>query len=521
MKKTMAEPTATLIAHPLQKLLALLAILIAAAAVAPAGEEEDLYARTLRRYESVNAELQRALNEIDQPAPLRDYPARVLSLRKNAEITVGGEMRLNWIGAKSTFTTPDAGNPDGSRAHNSKTGDLTVATARLTLEARAAGRWRAFFDINLNGRHGRHDIARITNVTAPGASTPTYDRDNPIDNINAFYLEMLKDGHSGFGFKAGIMKMPFGLAGKKDLFPQSYMDAPDLAASYLAHPQSWDNAMRLPHASALLTPATALMLNYEMRDIIRFEGGVFQERDSRMYRNHASNGVYSTRSESALPQSWQVGASLLPLEGWELSTQFRNRHKRSRGIGYWADSPYRWDFAGNRASGGVDPAWDPNLGQWVDGGPGESFGSRSNEQALALGAAFELPNGRWSFFAEYAKGWNQGFNRHIRSEGVNLGAAYRLTPFLTLHGQAEWLQVKDGSWIVAGAGGGWSRDARTNRLCRVMFGLEYEVFAGLTLEGGWQYEHWNLVSNMGGAGGTRDERVDTANMVYLGTRFVF
>ncbi|MCC8189352.1 MAG: hypothetical protein LIP77_01775 [Planctomycetes bacterium] len=475
----------------------------------------------LARLEVVQAELERTRMAADCPPEDPKLPPHFVSLRKNAIVTIGGEVRVAYIGSRSSFGNPGPGeSPPLLRRGDSRLGSLEVATARLDLDVRTGDRWRAYVDINLNGYHGFHNIARRTNPNTPGQPVSTeYERRTSVDNINAAYVELLKPGVSGLGLRAGIMELPFGLGDKPDPLGQSFMDAPDLTGSYLASPESWDNAIRLPHASRLLDPATALFLTYELRDIYRFEAALFQEETWRRYATFGSSAS-RYRGESELPQSWQLGFSFLPLEGWELTTHFRNRHSRSRGVHYWADSPYRWDFRTNAASGSRDPVWDSTLAGWADSGDGPAFGSRSNEQAFVIGVALEVPNTALSVHAQYAHGWNQGFNKHVRSDGVDVGVAYRVTPFLTLLAQGEWLHVKDRSWLAERAGA-WHRDTRNHHLYRALVGAEYELAPGLTLEGGWQYEYWRQRSAMAGTGGTRYRQTSTATMVYLGSRLVF
>ncbi len=275
--------------------------------------------------------------------------------------------------------------------------------------------------------------------------------------------------------------------------------------------------MRLPHASRFLDPVVAAMLYYEMRDIVRFDAAIFQERRA---EEVADGRGGDARSDEVAPRSWQIGASVQPLEGWELTAHFRNRHSRSRGIGYWANSPGRWDFRENRAVAGRDPKWDPAAGggdgQWVDGGPGPGFGSTSNEQAVVVGVAAEIPGTKLAASVEYAHGWNQGFNKYVDSDSVNLGLAYELTPRLTLYAQGEWLHVKDRSWMAEVGAGAWKRDTRNHHLYRAMLGVEYELAQYLTLEAGWQYEYWRTRASALG-----EKSLVTANMLYFGTRFVF
>lgn len=507
-------------------LIAFCAALAVAPGVGAAEEGLDAYRETLKRHEMVNAELEAAIREAENPPPLPVYSERILSPRKNAVVSVGGEFRAAYLAWRSNPISFEADDPfvADTPPGDAKMAGLALADAVLSVDFKVTDRWRARFDVNLNGYQSIHRIRRRSNPNAPGtATTAVYPADDYYDRygfIRAAYVELLKAGHSGFGFKIGRFELPFGLEAKPDLIGRSFMDAPDLAGSYLMAPLSWDQSPRLPHASKLLDPAWAAMLGYEMRDIVRFEAAVFQDIDGRRTRRLDGGGHAEYRSESGPPRSFQLGVSLLPLEDWELSARFRNRYSRTRGIRSWADSPYRSDFRGNLAAGAADPKWDAALGQWSDAGTGPSFGSVRNEQAFIAGLAVEIPDTKLAVQLEYAHGWNQGFNEHIRSDGVNLGLSYRLIPRLTLHGQVEWLYVKDKSWLVEGPAG-WERDTRSNRLYRVLLGAEYELARGLTLEAGWQYEYWDFESYKGGSGLTRAERTLTANMLYAGTRLLF
>ncbi len=505
-------------------LLAALFVFVLSLLPVRAAENDDLYAELMRRSEVINAELENILHEIDNPRPIPDAPERVLSLRRNAAVTIGGELRTNYIYSSGDWNDPGLNPENTTPKTESRLSGLGIQTARLMVEARAADRWRVFFDINLQGHNGRHRMVRNINPNAGrdrGDWSATYDQDDDYDILSQAYVEMMKASHSGFGFIVGKVRLPFGLWHKPNLFAQSYMDGEDLSTSYLMQPEGWNSAIRLPHASRRLDAPVAAMLTYEARDIIRFEAAIFRESE-RILNRRRGNGVYESRDESGfMPRSWQLGVSLQPLEGWELTAHYRNRHNRGRNMSYWADSPYRWDFRGNLAGGNDDPRWDPTTGQWTDGGPGDTFGSSKNEQSFIVGLAVEVPNTNLSASVEYAKGWNQGFNKHIRSEGVNVGVGYRLTPRLTMHVQGEWLNVQDGSWMARQTpASDWQRDRRDNNLYRFLLGAEFEVARSLTIEAGWQYEQWRMKSEVipSDAGG---KVVNRANTFYMGTRFIF
>ncbi|MCL2000229.1 MAG: hypothetical protein FWG74_02230 [Planctomycetes bacterium] len=498
-----------------------LAAFVLAAVPVWSGEGDDL-AQAVRRYELANDELRRALRELDYPEPVSEYPSRLLSSQNNASIAIGGEIRTNYISSRAGLAEPGFGAAPSGAAGKARLADLKLTTGKLAFDARVRNRWQARIEINLNGYDGVNRQLWTRNPNVPGEpASSEYQTREWWDYLGEAGLEMLKQGHSGFGFKVGLFKPSFGLKTRPDLIGRAYMDAPDLAESYLLGPLAYGNGVRLPHASRFLEPVFAAMVNYEMRDIIRFEAGVFQERyDYPRRAALVADAGAEMRSDAPLPRSWQFGFSFLPLEGWELSATFRNRYSRTRGIRYWADSPYREDFRQNLASGNGDPAWDAGEEQWTDGGAGPGFGSRRNAQDFIVGVALEIPNTRLAVQLEYAHGWNQGFNKHIYSDNLNLGLSYRVTPFLTLFGQAEWLRVMDRSWLAA-AGGTWARDSRKHRLQRFLLGAEYELYRGATLEAGWQYEYWRVTSAQGGADGARDERISQANMFYVGSRFIF
>lgn len=486
--------------------------------------EEDVYKALMRRYDAVNDELKKTLADIEYQMPPPDIPERSLSMRRNASVTIGGDMRTVYAYHKNTLHDPGF-NPNNTfpRVADEKVGNLEMPNLKLLVDARINNRLRVFLDVNASGTRGMHRNRVFRNPNRPGDLNPTgrYTIEEESDILGQAYAEFMKADHSGFGFLVGRMKLPFGLWNRPNLFAQSFMDAPNLNGSYLAGDHGHIDRALLPHASRMIDPVYAAMVNYEMRDIIRFDAAIFQEKDVRLYSKH-SGGTYSRiRSEESVPQSWQIGASIMPLDGWELTAHFRNRHNNARGLSAFVDSPFRWDFRNALVSGAFDPRWDENRGQWSDQGTGESFGSRRNEQSFIIGLGVEVPNTNLAVRAEYARGWNQNFNRHIKSENINVGLTYKLTPKLSLHGQGEWLQVKDGSWMTSDGSDGWTRDKRHNHLYRTMLGLEYEAFKGLTIEAGWQYEYWRMKSALGSDGLGKERHINKAHLFYLGTRFTF
>lgn len=504
---------------------AFLALAIACSGIGQAAEDSPDIQALLRRLDSVNADVEDALASMVDRYPYATpgngiaYDSRVLSIQKNAEVTIGGDFRVNYTFANSNFVDQSVRDPFvNSGLWRSSLGDLALTKQKMFIDARVGRRWHGYIEMNLASESSSRTIYETVNPNGPGrpvqTTYPAQRLESAInDNLGEAYVELLKDGHSGFGFKAGLIDLDWGVSAKPDLFLQSYMANPDLNGSYLMNPVGTTQSPRLPHASKLAVPVMALQASYEMRDIIRFEVAAFK--DAHLPEDSVfidAGGKYVSRDPGF--RSWQVGASILPLEDWELSVAFRNRYNKGRGLSYWANSPFRSDFRSNLAGGSRDPVW--NGSEWADSGTGESFGSRKSEQALIVGLALEIPNTNLSVFAEYAKGWNQGFNDHIDSDNVNVGLAYRLLPRLTLYAQGEWLYVKDRSWMVSTSSGESLRDVRMNRLTRAMFAAEYELMSGLTLEAGWQVENWHFKSSY-----TPSRKTLRSDLFYLGSRFIF
>lgn len=512
--------------HPVLRLIGIIAAVIALAAQSRAGEE-DLYAALMNRLDAVNDQLMKTLDDLQYIDPPPEIPERALSMRRNAEVTIGGEMRATYVHNKTTFVNPGFEPETASRIRplgiDERLAELDIPVAKLLIDARVHKRWRVLMDFNASQSRGLHTNKRYYNPNTPGSKNPTgtYRLEQESDTLGQAYIELMKADHSGFGFLAGKMKMPFGLWDRPNIIPQSFLDGPNLSASYLGGTSGRYDRALLPHASRMIDPAFAFMANYQMRDIVRFEAAVFEERDSGSFREIHHDGSITEKSQASMLKSWQVGVSLMPLDGWELTMHFRNRHNAGRGLSDFVNSPHRWDFRNSLVSGMYNPRWDPALGQWSDRGTGAEFGSTTNEQSFIIGLAADIPGTKLQVRAEYAKGWNQNFNQHIKSEDVNLGLSYKMTPRLTLHTQGEWMQVKDGSWMTADGNGGWRRDRRNNHLYRAMAGVEYEMAKGMTLEAGWQYEYWRMKSANGSDGFGPERHINKANIFYMGTRFTF
>lgn len=500
-------------------LLPLVAITLLAG-VARSGEEPNWYERIMSRYKVINDEVEQTLAHCEGNSPLSELPERVFALGNNATVSIRGEIRSGYVASTAKGKSPgfDSSSLEAAN-HNSKTRGFDITAAKLLIDAVAWERWRMFFDIDMTGYGGRHRSASLKNPntasTADTALQHHYHKDFDSRFVQQAYLEFMKKDASGFGFLGGLMKLPFGLWNRPNTFFQSYLHAPNMNSSYLMGSEGWNNAVLMPHTSRFVEPSLALMANYEFCDFIRFDAAVFQE-DGMEQIYSIWGDVREQRSDSSFPRSWQLGMSILPREGWELTAHFRNRHSSSHGISRWANTPTRWDFRHNLAT--VDePKWDDTNRQWSDSGAGPGFGATENEQSIIVGVAAEVPGSNLTVRAEYAHGWNQGFNKHIASDDVNLGLEYKATPRMTLHAQGEWLHVRDRSWIA----GNGQRDRRDNHLYRFMLGAEYEVVTGLKLEAGWQYEYCKQRSQHGGIGGGAAKRTSAASSFYIGTRFLF
>ncbi|MCC8180658.1 MAG: hypothetical protein LIP23_07100, partial [Planctomycetes bacterium] len=218
---------------------------------APAG---DAYVDALVQSDFLASELGRNVYLMDYPQPESTVVERALSINRNATVTIGGDFRTSYIYSRANSVRPvDPNNPQDpittpGRIGKSRLGDLSVVRARLFLDVELHQRWRARLEMDLQDQEHPHRIQRWQNDNG------TYDDiDADHDILRVAYIEMMKAGHSGFGFKAGRFELPFGLSDTgADLIPESFMGAPDLTGSYLMSPDNWMHGLRMPHASKLL-----------------------------------------------------------------------------------------------------------------------------------------------------------------------------------------------------------------------------------------------------------------------------
>lgn len=290
---------------------------------------------------------------------------------------------------------------------------------------------------------------------------------------------------TGFGVKAGKMAVPFGYD-KDELLVSPYIDGWGESAfsrSFNSTGSINDIGGFVPYMDAHSTytdEVFAITPYWNWNDKLLIEASLFQSaRDV--------NGVKRRSNDNMLFKSMAAKITWKPIENLKLTAS---------GITYYNDSAR---------------------------GPGLS----RREKAFSVSAdyTFQLAGKDFNMFAEWMHGWdnaNDGgliaaglglgsFMKDAKSDDIHFGVAYNFTDRLKVHAQGEYLRQKQERFAGAGS---WTKQ----ELWRAVLAVQYEMCAGIVLEGGWQHE-W-LTSKLRAGGNTNKISLD-ADTFFAGIRYSF
>jgi hypothetical protein len=311
--------------------------------------------------------------------------------------------------------------------------------------------------------------------------------------LHKVYFQWNNPCESGFSFLVGKDTVPFGI-GFDELMLSPYIAGADFGNSWISFPygeqgeifRAWNGSMlpaMIGHPGTdRADPAYQARLSYDLRDILKLEATLFQDPTGRHLHRYGN----SYKIDDPGLGSYAVKVTATPFEGLEASVSFINRYNRNRFLEAWMD----------------DSMWRPDINAVIS--PEENaFGARKNSQAFSAGAVYTIPTTRLTLHAEYMHGWNQFFNRNIKSDNIHFGAKYGFTDRLRLYGQGEWLRMKNKDL------------GDRSTLWQTTWAVQYDLFAGLTTEAGYRHE-WLRNKNAWGW-----SEKSKANVFYLGTKYVF
>lgn len=324
------------------------------------------------------------------------YPdAGLVSLRRNAVVTVGGELRVDYDFRR----TKSDGPPRNVRG---KYGDLSIRHANLRLRADVNPNVSALFKIDLSAKD---DVTR----------------DNE-EMLEEAMLVMRAVGGAGLGFFAGKGKAPYG----QDItigILQSYhhaanrvdsaegrvfiVDPPDDFHADPANP-SFDNALP-PMRPGQFDRTYMAGVSYEVEGVWKVEVAAFQpnrdEYDRRLV--HGAGGSKYARSDIGLAARvwWSPVA--------DLTVEASGMVARSQSMGY---AERRLDLAGD---------------------------ARAVNRAYAVSAGFDWRPGPWHVFGEYQHAWDWNFSKGYDTNTWQIGVARMIGDRWRIGAMAEHLRIDD------------------------------------------------------------------------------
>lgn len=331
-----------------------------------------------------------------EPAGAHDHgeAAGLTSLRKNAIISIGGEVRVDYS-YRHTTTTATSSPPSTYNADTS-VGDLSLRNANLRLQADVHPNIRAFFKVDLSSQECRRD-----------------------DILEEALLIMNAVGGSGLGLFAGKGRAPYGQDITLGMI-QSYnhtanaIDTSEGRVFIVDPPESRSNPANPGRYSATgpmrpgqIDRAVQAGVSYDWDDRWRVELAVFKPSDY----DYKDRLIDSKRCDSASDIGVAARIWWRPVE--ELVVQASGMMNRSNDMGR---PELRTD---------LEP------------------GARGRKQAYAVSLGFDYTRGPWRIFGEYQHGWDWNFTSGYDTDTWQIGAAREFGEGWRVGAMAEGLHIDD------------------------------------------------------------------------------
>ncbi|MCC8190356.1 MAG: hypothetical protein LIP77_06920, partial [Planctomycetes bacterium] len=316
--------------------------------------------------------------------PAATPPAEMLSLRRTAAVTIGGEIRVDY-----TYRSMPVSRADPKTSL--RVGDLSVRQANLRIVADVHPSLRAIFKLD-----------------ASANGDPARDRDEILEEA---LVVMRAVGGTGLGFFAGKGRAPYGQDVTLGMI-QNYHHAANRADSaegriFIVEPPDATGTGLAPMRPGQIDRAGVAGAAYEWDERWRVEAAVFQPHSAE-YRERFRD---RTRGRTAA----DVGAAgrlwLRPVE--ELTLEASVMLARSAAM---ARTHWRIDV------------------------PSDAAG-RNKAYALSLG--FDWRQGDWRLYGEYSHGWDWNFTKGYATDAWQIGLARDLTVAWRVGAVVEGLRIRD------------------------------------------------------------------------------
>ncbi len=432
------------------KLMRLAACAVAFAVVGGMVVAEDMDIRSLQ---AKLAAQEARLNDLQakMSSGSADTPASILSMKKNAKVTIGGDIDTRYVYDNYKYTTYAAG--VGTTTWEANTGDFFVDTAKVNVAAEVNENFDAFLMLNLQNTD---DAAYDSNNDVTGLS------DSAIAGIaEQAWIRWKNICNSGWGVLVGRNGLVFGMGKPIGMFDAWMQD--DNYRSNQNGPAGYTNDLVATHLNYGAGRITQINPYWESCDgKFRFDLSLFQSISAR----NESQRVGVTRGIDYEDVNYGLGTGTVkltwkPTEDWTIVGAVAN---------FYADAENGDAFRSyNRAQDRV---------VWQD-----TTHSKSNT-ALHFGVTY-TPAAfcqKLTVWGQVMQEYNTGFVDDQDFFSANAGLSYAFTDKFTAFAMGDYLRSDEATL------GGVARFGKITGW-RSYLGATYNFGNGLMGEAGWSHDH--------------------------------
>ena len=413
------------------KIMRLALCVVAFAVVGKLAMAEDVDVRTLMAQladqEARMNDLQAKLDFNDANANIAGAPEGILSIRKNAVVTVGGTVNTRYY-----YHNIREIDRDGNTEAREKIGELIISDAKLEVKVDVNDHFDAYLKADL--------------ISSNSAAS---------DNAQHYWVRWKNICNSGFGVLVGRADLAFGgLVDYGILGKWTGGDGDGIGRGTQLNEMIMHNGWDIGRVTQV-TPYWEgldgkLKVEVMFAQKVDNANGAFgsypnARRADNVYQTADAISTYKSRNYGLGTMSARIGYT--PIEGLDLQASIVN---------YYDKNPMSW--------------YDPAEVTTDD--------LRRNNTAIDLAFNWRpcfMP--KLAVFGEWVHGWDVNYFKNVDSDAFNFGLAYDFTDSFTLFAQGDYLRVKNDE----GAGSratGWAS----------YLGAQYNFGYGVSLETGWRHE---------------------------------
>lgn len=411
-----------------------------------------------------------------------DKAKGVVGIRKNAVVTVGGQLNTRYVGTTGNVEHDAMDGAGMQKRSEYKIGNFSITDAKLSFKIDVNENFDAFVQLDL-----QHDSDRLTRTA--GIAQKYWVRWKKAVCDTSFGVLI---GRNDFIFSDRYNVGQYsGLLGKHDDFGSTFATkgitiyGDDVSTPTYTGPGGQLGEGMFSHRGNL-TPnhvgwdysrTTQINPYLELMDgKLRFDLSLMQAPErlaggtSNTVDPATSNGVTEYRSINYGLGSGTFRIMWKPIEGLSLTGSVANFYQGNAHDG----STNRWD-----ARKGIS-SWATGHSEWI------SKNATATNISIRYNPSFAKA---WNFWGKWTHGWNDGWTKDLDSDAFNLGASYTFLKRWTVFAQGDYFTNKNKRSVVENwyEGNIWASYA----------GIKYAFPYGANLELGWRHEEYSYKNRAG------------------------